>query len=279
MTIAEHMSEWIRIVPTSAWTFLAGLVPSLITLWVTSRAARRTQLRQLAHDRDMRKTEREMALRKEIFLGAAEALTAGLHSAGRYLDLSIAPDVILKPYSDRVAAFGKVNIVGNLDTVTAVAKASLEVSLLITKAQTERLTLEHLRRKVTIAQKQTQRFAEAQTNLTDRMREADLEGDGAKMARIQRQFDGITQLLQTSINEQRHMEQQLHDDSLRAIEQSMGRLKPAGIKIASAIVAVRRELDLPIEEAGLVSVLTSVSDELAAGLGQLTDRARELAAS
>ena len=42
------------------------------------------------HERQVKVQEREMALRKEIYLGAAEALSAGFSAVGRLSDLTSA---------------------------------------------------------------------------------------------------------------------------------------------------------------------------------------------
>jgi hypothetical protein len=64
-----------------------------------------------------------MALRKEVYLAAAEAIAAGTNAIGRFANLDIPNDQITAPHMEKAPAISKVHVIANTNTVQALANA------------------------------------------------------------------------------------------------------------------------------------------------------------
>ena len=69
--------EWLSRVPATFWGVVAGSFFSLGGVWLSNRNSARNLKAQLDHDRATRAKEREMSMRKDIYLAAAETIAAG----------------------------------------------------------------------------------------------------------------------------------------------------------------------------------------------------------
>ena len=65
-------------IPNVVWS---AIIASLITLsgvWLSNRNSRNLQQNQLRHDAERRNSERELALRKEVYLEALESISISI---------------------------------------------------------------------------------------------------------------------------------------------------------------------------------------------------------
>ncbi|MGH9428077.1 MAG: hypothetical protein ACRD2L_17480, partial [Terriglobia bacterium] len=70
--------------------------------------------------------EREMSLRKEVYLEAAQAIMSSLGAIGRLADASVPQDELAKQFSEMKGALAKVHLIGSSATVSAVSIFSTE---------------------------------------------------------------------------------------------------------------------------------------------------------
>ena len=85
------MELWALIekIPASFWGVVVGAFFSLGGVALTNRATDRRQRKQLAHDREVKDRDRELSLRKDVYLAAAEAISAGFMSVSRFPNLDV----------------------------------------------------------------------------------------------------------------------------------------------------------------------------------------------
>ena len=72
------MIELIEPIPAAFWGVVAGSFFSIFGVWLTNRSSDRRLLRQLNYDREAKAKERELTLKKDVYLSAAEAISAGI---------------------------------------------------------------------------------------------------------------------------------------------------------------------------------------------------------
>ena len=77
-------------------------------------------LKQLSHDADQKDRERQMSLRREVYLEAASALFRLQTLLGKVADIEHEQKIILAEFADMQAKLAKVHIVGSQTTVEAV---------------------------------------------------------------------------------------------------------------------------------------------------------------
>ena len=65
----------------------------------------------------MKTREYDLGLRKEVYLQAMEAISTGMTAIGRFGELNIPLQELMRAYMDRSHAIAKVSIIGNKDTI------------------------------------------------------------------------------------------------------------------------------------------------------------------
>lgn len=95
----------------AAFSACIGALFALSGVILTNRAHDRRLRVQLDHDKAMKNRDREMGLRKEVYLAALEALSAGLTAITRHNDLAIDHDKLLEDYVGKSPVLGKIHVV------------------------------------------------------------------------------------------------------------------------------------------------------------------------
>lgn len=115
-------------VPPTVIGFIIGSVITVLGVVLTNAANTKRLRIQHDHDREMRSRERDLNLRKDIYLAAIEAISTGIVVISRFGDLNVSGQELMLAYTDRSPAIGKVSIVGTGETIKAVATFSQELT-------------------------------------------------------------------------------------------------------------------------------------------------------
>ena len=68
----------VREIPATFWGVVFGSFFTLVGIKLTNRANNQRLQAQLSHERELQKKERELSLRREVYLTAVEAMSAGI---------------------------------------------------------------------------------------------------------------------------------------------------------------------------------------------------------
>lgn len=118
------MPSWSEVIVKGIVPVAAGSIITLFGVWLQSRSEAGRLKRQLQHDAEQREKERQMDLRREVFLGAAETL--GRQS--EYINLFSKVDFDF--WKDQEVLKGnigiayKVQLIAGIDTIEAYARAN-----------------------------------------------------------------------------------------------------------------------------------------------------------
>ena len=122
------MAEWLASIPDVVW---AALLASLLTLsgvLLANRDSRMRQTPELKHDASQRNREREMALRRDVYLRAAEAISRVQNMLMRLTDLSVSEQDFSASFCRDSSAMAQVQLVGANNTVQAISAFGPELS-------------------------------------------------------------------------------------------------------------------------------------------------------
>jgi hypothetical protein len=111
-------------------TFLGIVIGSLFTIVgvILTNAPNTKRLRlQHEHEQFLESKERDASLRRETYLAAIEAISAGMVAVGRFGELNIKEEELMRSYTDKSPAIAKVSIVGKNDTIEAVTNFNSEL--------------------------------------------------------------------------------------------------------------------------------------------------------
>jgi hypothetical protein len=128
IVILTEVLRLIEKIPATFWGIVIGSFFTLGGVVLTNRANDRRLREQLRHDRELRNRDRELSLRKDVYMSAAEAIWAGLSAVGRFGDLDIPNNKLTEAYMEKSPAIAKVHVIANEQTVRAQTNLASELN-------------------------------------------------------------------------------------------------------------------------------------------------------
>jgi hypothetical protein len=243
----------------SSWSevILKGIVPvatgSIITLfgvWLQSRSEASRLKRQLKHDAEQREKERQMDLRREVFLGAAETL--GKQS--EYLNLFSKVDFDF--WKDQevlrgcIGAANKVHLIAGSETIEAYVRASQSWAKAILQLSKSRLKIEEVKTELKMEE---DLIAMLSTHRDETLSSIKAQGtSGIQSQELHELHQKRFQDLQRQIEDSFGKKGKLHSKLARLLMQISVEGVAAHVEFSEKLVAVnlaaRREVDLRIDE-------------------------------
>ena len=253
----ERTLSLLELVPASFWGVVAGSFLTLLGVIGTNRAHDRRLAAQLAHDRDLHRQERELALRKDIYLAATEALQAGLTAISRFGDLSVDHDELLRDYTTRAHAIAKVHVVANTSTAKAfaditgaMAAATLRLMLARAPIVSAKAEIDYRATRIDQHSKERDRWLEA-------IKQFNVEGltDERRWQALQANFDYEQQQVKTGLQTQASEREALQTAHFQLVNSSLAEYRQAMKFVAPLVVAVRSELGIQTDAAAYTAIL------------------------
>jgi hypothetical protein len=171
-----RVSAWFALIPAAFWGVVFGSFFTILGIWLTNRANDRRLERQLAHDRDLKRRERELSLRKEIYLDVAEAVVAGSQTMARFTDLSIPSERVMDTFTDKVGAIGKAHVIASPATMRALTAFTTALTVAGVELALKRAPLLRLRIDVDRFESEAERYRKATAQTLESMKQFNLEG-------------------------------------------------------------------------------------------------------
>jgi hypothetical protein len=243
--------EFLHRVPDVIWAALIAAGISYFATRQTNKNSLRVVTLQLQHDSEERDRERAMALRRDVYLPAAEGIVRAQQLLGQLVNPALELQDIQKEITNALVAISKIHLVGDQATVEAVMAYNRQLLLAYFELLKLRMPITYKDFEAKGYQGMGDRTALETTRTNELMKQFNISGQTDKAA-----WD---RLVQMSEAEQRLMRQQYaRAAELRAAnllaQQSMAlRASELSAECAAlnpdAVLAARRELGLPIDEA------------------------------
>lgn len=177
----DHIATWLMTnlatIPATFWGVVIGSFLTLLGVNITNRAGDRRQRAQFEHEFKLKKEERELTLRKDIYLDAAEAMHGGALALGSFANLDLPVAEITKGLVAKMPAVAKVHIIARQDTIKAVAQASVALSAALTRLTAQRMPLESAKGNLRILQDGLAGFEKDRDRWLEGMKEYNLAGE------------------------------------------------------------------------------------------------------
>lgn len=227
----------------------AAAIAAFIGVYVTHRGHEHRFKAQLQSEKDKSKVDREMTLRKEVYLGAAEAIIAGLGVVARHADLSVAQDELAKEFTEKRSAMAKVHLIGGEETLNAVTAFTVELGAAILKLSLGRYPLLQMKSRLKILADQIQAFGQERDRMVQLMKELNFAGNAEahRWNFVQNTFDFEQKRVSDAIVEQKTLSAQLRDQWLPYTASCYDASARISKLLVPAIKAVRSELGLPFD--------------------------------
>ena len=180
MLLLDRTLTWLMAtlsaVPATFWGVIVGSFFTLLGGYVTNRASDRRQRSQFQHEFTLKREERELALRKDIYLAAAEAIQEGAIALGSLSNLEVASAEATKGLLARLPAVAKVQVIARGDTLRAVAEASGFLSAALLRLMGRRLPLDIARGRLRVLQEECAGFGKERDRWLEEMKQHNLAG-------------------------------------------------------------------------------------------------------
>jgi hypothetical protein len=278
MNILHELLALIEKIPATFWGVLIGSFFSLSGVVITNHANARRLQEQLRHDRELRNRERELSLRKDVHLSAAEAVSAGLIAIGRFSDLEIQNNKLIESYIDKSPAIAKVHVIAKEQTAIALTSLVGELSAAYLRLFARRYPLVVQKVRISALQQQRDFFVQEQTNMLELIKQFTLDG-----TMDQRRWDliqGHIKFAQDRFTEASKQHDALLADlsvkQLHLMKECIEEENRLSRLVVPVIVAARTELEMPIDERAYTEIIEESIKKQEASLEAYMENIRSL---
>ncbi len=255
-TIAQLLDA----IPASFWGVVVGSFCSIAGVAITNRASDKRLRAQFEHERESKTKDREMALRKEVFLSAAEAVASGMNSIGRFANLDIPNDQITQPYVEKAPAISKVHVIANIETILPLAQFTSRLGALYLELFAKRHELINARNAIALVDNQVEQFGKERDRILEMIKQHNIEGvvDQRRWEVLQDNFAFEQNRISDGLAHRAQLAAALQPKHLEFMRQCLSHTEQLGAMLIPVLTAVRRELDLPLDEAAYRQAMVEI---------------------
>jgi hypothetical protein len=250
-------------IPDAVW---AAVIASLLTLGgvlFTNRGSYKRLLKQLEHDSLQKDRERNMGIRRQVYLDAAEAITEMHNIINKMCNLSISDADISMTVSKSSAIVSKVYVICSSETINSISKLMSAFTCRYLEILSERIPLIRRQLDIDIQNELILKSSKDRDQLLEIMK--NLRIQGVKDARLEETIKNNFDFQQDQISKLIQKQKDLIE--INRLEQGKLAIKcfQASKEISeyfpSAINSVRKEMDIPFDEEAYRNVISKQWEE------------------
>lgn len=234
-------------------TLFGGVLSAAIGLWgvtKTNKAHEQRLRAQFERDDERKRVEREMDLRKSVYLEVAEGIQAGLLMISRYPDTNINQDELTAELNSKRYGFAKANLIAKPALLQQLMKFNTALAACVLKLSLNRQNL------ISIKDRLASISAEINKHLTEResalaaVKNAQLTGEQnqSQIEAMNRIFNWTQTEIDRLTAEQRELQEVFREKWLDLVKQSREATASLNALLAPLVSAARMELEIPIDE-------------------------------
>lgn len=241
--------DLINAVPATLWGFIVGSFLTVLGVILTNAANTKRLRLQHEHEWKLESKERDLTLRRDIYLAAMEAIATSVATIGRFGNLNTPSDELELILTAKSPAFSRVSIVGQEATIQAVATFSRELTGTFLRLSAKREKLSWLMQRTTVVE---QKIAQA----LQEQEHTQAELDACRIAeprdaRAQEVLEKTLALQQQRLEalraEETELAQQTFPGQMSLIRDSIVESAALERLLVPLISLIRAELELPFE--------------------------------
>jgi hypothetical protein len=235
-------------------TLLGIVLGSLLTIVgvILTNASNTKRLRlQHEHERALESKERDASLRRETYLAAIEAISAGMVAVGRFGEINTTQEELMQSYTEKSPSIAKVSIVGKDDTIKAVANFNRELVGTFLRLASDRQNLNvaweryaSMGEKIKLATREQDRLL----SLMDEYNALGIDDEGQWKV-LQGKYEAEKKRIERLGAEQEEHMSQLMPAQLSLIQKTLQETAALDQLLTPVISRMRAELELPFDEA------------------------------
>lgn len=268
--------EFVSAIPQAFWGVLLGSIFSLAAVIITNRANHKRMLTQFDHQRYLQNSDRELALRKDVYLAAAEAMAAGSFTIGKLADLDTSVAEISAQFSERAPSIAKIQIVGKETTIEAGMKYSAALGSAFMELVPKRIQLEAQKQQLEALDRQIVRNETGRDQMIELMRQYNLDGrtDKEQFATINGIFEFDQKNIADALEQKNGIAAALFHDQLDFSTECARTVTEIQRHVIPTVVEMRKELGLPIDVGAYGKIASETSEQALSAAAKFTEEVR-----
>lgn len=250
MTPPLDLYSLIANIPATFWGVVTGSFFSIIGVSLSNRASDKRLRFQFDHERTQKTKDREMTLRKDVFLAAAEAIQAGTNSISRFSNLDIAHEAVTKDYVDKSPVISRVHVIAKTDTVIAMANFTGQLNVVYLKLFARRHALLAEKTKIQLLDSQMVIFGKERDRILEMIKQFSFDGlvNDQRWAALQGSFQFEQNRVSEAISQRNEIVSSLFPMQLEFTRECVAESARMTDLIIPLLAEVRKELELPFDE-------------------------------
>jgi hypothetical protein len=225
---------------------------------ILTNASNTKRLRlQHEHEQLLESKERDSSLRRDTYLAAIEAISAGMVAVGRFGELNVKEEELMQSYTEKSPAIAKVSIVGKDETIKAVTNFNSELLGAFLRLTSERQNLNVAWQRFAALEGKIELATREQERLQSLMDENHAQGekDETGWDLLRRKYEVQTAKLERFTAEQEQMLNQVMPAQMNLIQRCMQEAFALDRLLTLVISKKRAELELPFDEASYSQIV------------------------
>jgi hypothetical protein len=275
--LLESVFALLKSVPAIFYAITTGSTITLSGLYMQNRSESERNTQRLHHDAFMRDREREMALRRDVYLKSAEALA----HAQEYLAAFAREELAAAQHEALIKGIGgdlnKVHIVGSLPTVEAIVEANEFFVHSVADLSVERLPVKHLKEEIKAEESLLEAAGARRDEALTRMREMDrAQATESAFWGVQSQILAEAQgAIESTIERLRAMKEELSVREADLLRKGANAGIAFGALVVRANLVIRRELELPLDAEAYIGLMERSQETLTKDVANFHEQALE----
>ena len=241
MSWLNKFVDIIAMVPGTFWGVIIGSLFTLTGVWLSNRASDRRLRAQFEYERELRNHDRELALRRDIYLAAIEAISAGLESVAKMADLEISTNEVSEGYRKKAPAIAKTHVIGNEDTLKPVSNISIELAKAHLQLGVKRILLLSKKQEIANLDEMIDKFGQDRDRMLELMKQYNLQGlvDENLWKTIEGNFKFEAKRFDETLEKKTNLLAALIADQLNCLKECAEEINRLSRLLVPAVVAVR----------------------------------------
>jgi hypothetical protein len=237
-------------VPDVVW---AAVIASLLTLggvFLTNRGSYKRLLKQLEHESFQKDRDRNMEIRRQVYLDVAEAITQNHLILTKISDLGISDSDLSKQFSKSAAIISKVYVIGSAETVKTVSELTSAIGSKYLLLIAERIPLVQRKHEIENQNELIAKVSAERDQMVEEMKRVNLQG--IKDDRLTHVIDHNFKFFRDQVDDLLDKKRQLIELNGNEIIQLAMKCFQASREVSEyfvpAINSVREEMDVPFNK-------------------------------
>lgn len=237
-------------IPNVVW---AAVIASLLTLggvFLTNRGTYKRLIKQLEHESAQKDRDRNMGLRRQVYLDAAEAITENHLILMKIPNLGISDLELSEKFSKSAATISKVYAIGSSKTVKSVSELTSIIGSKYLLFIAERIPLVQRKHEIDIQNELIMKASAERDQMIEIMKNVNLQGiqDDRLMGVAERNFKFQQEQVTKLLDKRNQLIEINGEEQIQLAMKCFQASREVSEYFTPAISSVREEMDIPFDE-------------------------------